>query len=163
MSQLDADLHGQAQEIVAHIRALRRELLCASAADIASSGLTGPQVSVMSELVINGPTTLTELGNQIGLSHSTTSGIVDRLQARGLVQRLPDATDRRYTRISVTEIVEDYVQDLDIGPFGRLAAVLAGATAEQRHTIRAGLALLRQLLDRRADAETRDPVDRVAT
>lgn len=143
----DAALRSQAQQIVAHIRALRRDLLCASAEDIASSGLTGPQVSVMSHLVMNGPTTLTELGTEIGLSHSTTSGIVDRLQNRGLVQRVQDATDRRYTRVSVTEIVDDYVENLDIGPFGRLAKILAGATPEQRRIIDGGLSVLRELLD----------------
>ncbi len=147
MSPDDAALRSQAQQIVAHIRALRRELLCASADDIAGSGLTGPQVSVMSHLVMNGPTTLTELSKDVGLSHSTTSGIVDRLQTRGLVRRTQDVTDRRYSRISVTDIVDEYVQDLDAGPFGRLTKILAGATVEQRQAIDDGLTVLRELLD----------------
>ncbi len=146
MTVTERDLRLQAQEIVAHIRALRRDLLCASADDIARSGLTGPQVSVMAHLVMNGPATVTELGRELGIGHSTVSGIVDRLQARGLVQRVQDDADRRYTRISVTEKVDRYVENLEVGAFGRLAAALGNATSEQRRTICDGLALLRQLL-----------------
>lgn len=146
MTVTERDLRSQAQEIVAHIRALRRDLLCASADDIARSGLTGPQVSVMAHLVMNGPATVTELGRELGTGHSTVSGIVDRLQARGLVQRVQDDADRRYTRISVTEKVDRYVAEMEIGAFGRLATALGNATSEQRRTISDGLALLRQLL-----------------
>jgi hypothetical protein len=35
---------------------------------------------------------------------------------------------------------------MDAGPFGRLATALGNATSEQRRTIHAGLALLRELL-----------------
>jgi MarR family transcriptional regulator, organic hydroperoxide resistance regulator len=146
MTCTDRDLRIQAQEIVAHVRALRRDLLCASADDIARSGLTGPQVSVMAYLVTKGPTTVTELSRELGIGHSTVSGIVDRLQARGLVQRVQDDADRRYTRISVTEKVDRYIENMEVGAFGRLATALGNATSEQRRTICDGLALLRQLL-----------------
>jgi DNA-binding MarR family transcriptional regulator len=146
MAATERDLRIQAQEIVAHIRALRRDLLCASADDLARSGLTGPQVSVMAHLVMNGPATVTELGREMGTGHSTVSGIVDRLQARGLVKRVRDSTDRRYTRVCVTEEVDRYVENMEVDAFGRLAAALGNVTSEQRRTICDGLALLRQLL-----------------
>lgn len=140
----------EAQEVMSHVRALRQRLLGMSVEpnrDQERSGLTGPQVSVMTYLVLNGPATVTELSRELRLSHSTTSGVVDRLQARGLVHRTRDDQDRRYTRISVTGIVEEYVRELDEGPFGRLAAALDGATPEQRRSIRDGLELLRKLLE----------------
>jgi DNA-binding MarR family transcriptional regulator len=146
MTVTEPDLRIQAQEIVGHIRALRRGLLCTSAEDMARSGLTGPQVSVMAHLVMNGPATVTELARELDASHSTVSGIVDRLQTRGLVQRVQDEADRRYTRICVTEKVDRYVQDMEVGPFGRLATALGNATGEQRRTIHDGLTLLRELL-----------------
>ena len=146
-----ATLLAEAQEIVAHVRALRRDLLHATTADVGPdierSGLTGPQISAMTHLVMQGPTTLTELSRAMGISHSTASGIVDRLQARGLVQRTQDSADRRYTRVSVTEQVQRYVEQLGEGPLGRLADALERATPQQRQTIREGLVLLRQLLD----------------
>jgi DNA-binding MarR family transcriptional regulator len=142
----DPALVAEAEEILAHVRALRRDLLRNPFADAERAGLTGPQVTVMACLVSRGPTTLTELSRTLGMSHSTASGIVDRLQSRGLVRRTPDAGDRRRTRIAVTEQVTRYVRELEEGPSGRLAAALERATADQRRAIKAGLILLRELL-----------------
>ena len=146
MSRQDPALVAEAEEILAHVRALRRDLLRNPFADAERSGLTGPQVTVMACLVSRGPLTLTELSRELGMSHSTASGIVDRLEARDLVRRTPDATDRRRTRIAVTELVTDYVRELEEGPAGRLTAALENASADQRRAIREGLSLLRKLL-----------------
>jgi DNA-binding MarR family transcriptional regulator len=94
--------------------------------------------------------TLTELSRVLGMSHSTASGIVDRLAARDLLQRSPDASDRRRTRIVVTDKVTQYVRELEAGPAGRLATAFASATVDERAAIATGLRLLRDLLDRHA-------------
>ena len=141
-----ASLAAEAEEILGLLRALRRDLARNPFADAERSGLTGPQVTAMTCLVSRGPLTLTELSRAMGTSHSTASGIIDRLEARGLVRRTPDAADRRRTRIVVTEEVTRYVQELEEGPPGRLAAALRRASPHQRRAIRQGLALLRELL-----------------
>ncbi len=146
MSDQDPALVAEAEEILAHVRALRRDLLRNPFADAERSGLTGPQVTAMACLVVRGPMTLTELSHALGMSHSTASGIVDRLQAQGLVQRTPDTSDRRRTQITVTENVTRYVHELEHGPSGRLAAALERADAADRRAIREGLRLLRELL-----------------
>lgn len=151
-------LVAEAEAIVAHVRALRRDL-CGPFADVQRSGLTGPQVTVMACLVGSGPSTLTELSRKVGMSHSTASGIVDRLQARGLVHREQDPADRRRTQIAVTPDVTRYVREMEEGPPARLAAALQRTSAEQRAAIREGLVLLRQLLkpDGHGDASA-DPL-----
>ncbi|HEX2037109.1 MAG TPA: MarR family transcriptional regulator [Chloroflexota bacterium] len=149
-ARADPALVAEAEEILSHVTALRRELLRNPFVEAERSGLTAPQVTVMACLVSRGPMTLTELSRAVGLSHSTASGIVDRLQARELLRRTPDARDRRRTWITVTEMVTEYVHELEEGPSGRLAAALRRATAEQRRVIKEGLAMLRQLL---AEAE----------
>ena len=142
----DAALAAEAQEILGLLRALRRDLARNPFADAERSGLTGPQVTAMTCLVTRGPLTLTELSRAMGTSHSTASGIVDRLEARGLVRRTPDEGDRRRTRIVVTDEVTRYVQELEEGPPARLVAALRRASPHQRRAIRQGLALLRKLL-----------------
>ena len=42
---------------------------------------------------------MTELADFLGLEKSTMSGLIDRAEKRGLVQRAPNATDRRATDI----------------------------------------------------------------
>ena len=139
-------LIAEAEEILALVRALRRDLLRNPSEDAEGAGLTGPQVSVMACLVGRGAATLTELSRMLGMNHSTASGIVDRLQSRGLVRRTQDPGDQRRTRIIVTEKVTRYVGELQEGPSGRLARALGGATSAQRRAIRRGLTLLCELL-----------------
>ncbi len=62
---------------------------------------------------------MADLADRIVLSKSGLTALVDRLEARGLVRRLPDHADRRATRITVT--------DAGIDTFRAAAAVhLAG-------------------------------------
>ncbi len=142
----DRVIVAEAEQILAIVRALRRDLLRNPSEDAEGFGLTGPQVSVMACLVGRGPTTLTEVSRALGMNHSTASGIVDRLQSRGLVRRTRDSADQRRTRITVTEKVTRYVSELQEGPSGRLARVLGRATVGQRRAIKKGLGLLCGLL-----------------
>lgn len=142
----DPALLRQADEILATVRALWRDLLRNPYADAEQHGMTGPQITVMACLVSRGPMTLTELSRSLGMSHSSASGIVDRLQARGLLRRTEDASDRRRMSIEVTEAVQRYVRELEAGPSGRLVEALASATPPERATIKKGLELLCRLL-----------------
>ena len=146
----DPSIDREVEHALAHIRVLWRDLFRNPFAEAESSGLTGPQVTLIASVVSRGPMTLTELSRTLGMSHSTASGIVDRLASRGLLERSPDATDRRRTRIVVTDNVTRYVRELESGPAGRLATALSAATPAQRRTISRGLELLRELLDRTA-------------
>ena len=50
-----------------------------------------------------GPCSQNQLGRLIYLDAATTKGVVDRLEARGLVTARPDARDRRRRAIALTE------------------------------------------------------------
>ena len=65
--------------------------------------LTLPQRNVMQVLVQSDGLSLKELSKQVGLAHATVSGIVDRLEKRGLVERRQDASDGRFTKIMISE------------------------------------------------------------
>jgi DNA-binding MarR family transcriptional regulator len=148
MRRRDPALIREAEETLSHIRALWRDLSRNPAAEAAESGLTGPQVNLIACLVTRGPMMLTELSRTLGMSHSTASGIVDRLQSRGLLRRSRDAVDGRRTAIAVTDKVSRYVRELEAGPAGRLAAALAAAGGDERRAVRKGLRTLRTILDR---------------
>lgn len=148
-------LQQEAEEILASVRALWKDLLRNPYADAEEMGMTGPQVTVMACLVSKGPITLTELSRNLGMSHSSASGIVDRLQSRGLVRRTEDAGDRRRTPIEVTENVRSYVRELEEGPSGRLVRALESATSAQRAAVTKGLKTLRDLLTSQAKPKQR--------
>ena len=148
-------LDSEAGEILATVRALWKDLLRNPRSEAEEHGMTGPQVTVMECLVRSGPMTLTELSRTLGMSHSSASGIIDRLERRGMLRRTQDASDRRRTSIEVTDAVRRYVRELDEGPTGRLARVLKGATPAQRAVMSDGLRLLADLLGSRRPSDGR--------
>lgn len=120
----------------------------------ATGQLTAPQRIVMQTLFFSEGMSLKELCEKVALSHSTVSGIVDRLQARGMVERTTDAADRRLTRITVTQGVRDFMRQeaprLTARP---LVMALERATPAQRRSIARGLRLLKDLLGPQASSE----------
>jgi DNA-binding MarR family transcriptional regulator len=64
--------------------------------------LTGPQLWALWELGRIGPCALKDLAEKMKLDPSTVVGVVDRLVAKGLVVRNPDAQDRRRISLAPT-------------------------------------------------------------
>jgi len=91
---------------------------------------------------------LKELSARLSLAHSTVSGIVDRLQARGMVIRRRDEADGRATVIAPSAMVRDFLAnrmpELAISP---LTTALRGASTNERTTVLRGLRKLRTLIE----------------
>lgn len=64
--------------------------------------ITAPQLVCLHALVRQGPLTLKTLSQAIDLSPSTTVGVVDRLEAKGLATRTRSVADRRQVTVAVT-------------------------------------------------------------
>lgn len=64
--------------------------------------ITSPQLVCLMTLMRPGPLTLKALSQAIDLSPSTTVGIVDRLEGKGLVTRTRSTHDRRQVMVSIT-------------------------------------------------------------
>jgi len=54
---------------------------------------------------------LKDLSAAVGMAHSTVSGIVDRLEKRGMLERQADTADRRFTKIVASQAVRDYIAE----------------------------------------------------
>lgn len=144
--------HELAQEIDSHLRAIRRALRKPLAAAIARGELTAPQRNIMHILARAEGLSLKELSRRAELAHSTVSGIVERLEKRGLVISQPDPEDRRFSRIMVTDAVRSFVRNqlpqLTVQP---LLSALGRASSGQRFKIIEGLRTLRRALDETID------------
>lgn len=88
------------------LRALRRII---QAVDVHSRKLasvhkiTAPQLVTLLWVVEAGSSTASDIAKQIHLSNSTVVGILDRLEAKGLVRRERGTHDRRLVHICATE------------------------------------------------------------
>ncbi len=57
----------------------------------------------------------TQIAKRLGITRSAVSQIVNRLEAQGVVRRLPDAVDRKIAYVEVTEIaLERYREDVKV-------------------------------------------------
>ncbi|MBT2207442.1 MULTISPECIES: MarR family winged helix-turn-helix transcriptional regulator [Actinomadura] len=65
-------------------------------------GLT-PQQAQLLTLVDPGELTHGELAHRLNCDKTNVTGLVDRLERRGLVRRRPDPDDRRVTRVSLDD------------------------------------------------------------
>jgi DNA-binding MarR family transcriptional regulator len=65
-------------------------------------GVTGPQLVALQEAARLGTASVSALARNVHVSHPTMTGILDRLEKRGLVKRGRDEKDRRVVTISVT-------------------------------------------------------------
>jgi DNA-binding MarR family transcriptional regulator len=144
----DEPLLKLAQEIDQHLNVIRQRLRAPLEAEFASGNLTGPQRIVMQALVQSDGLSLKQLSTQVSLAHSTVSGIVDRLQARGMVDRRRDEADGRATVIAVSSAVRNFLShrmpELVISP---LIEALSGASTTEKAAVVRGLRKLRALIE----------------
>ena len=66
-------------------------------------GLTGAQGHLLRRLKPGTTIPMRGLAQVLGYDASNITGLVDKLEARGLVERRPDPTDRRVRMIAITE------------------------------------------------------------
>jgi DNA-binding MarR family transcriptional regulator len=68
------------------------------------TGLTGPQLWVIKIVAESAPIRVSDLARSMYLHPATVVGILDRLEARGVVKRTRSAEDRRVVEIELTPL-----------------------------------------------------------
>jgi len=97
------------EQIVFLLRQLARHSYVHSRSLMQRYGLTGPQLIVLHTLIRKGTDTSGGLSRSVGLSPATMTGILDRLEAKGLVTRTRKKTDRRSVALIPTERAREVV------------------------------------------------------
>ncbi|MER6469469.1 MarR family winged helix-turn-helix transcriptional regulator [Streptomyces collinus] len=108
----------------------------------AGHSLTGAQAKLLGLLTLE-PLPMRKLAQKLRCEPSNVTGIVDRLESRGLVERRPDPGDRRVKVAAATDEGRGVARELRDGlRFAR--EPLAGLSDEERLVLRD---LLRRMLD----------------
>ena len=89
-------------EIVGALRRIMRAIDVHSHHLLDAYGLTGPQLTVLREAAKISGAPASALARAVHLSRPTVTGILDRLERRGLIRRDPDPRDRRSFSVWVT-------------------------------------------------------------
>jgi DNA-binding MarR family transcriptional regulator len=98
---MDAHPNDQAKRLLGSIRALVRRFSLAERADVSCCGMTVAQATTL-EALVAGDLRLSELSRRLGITASTLTRNLARLQERGLVTLTTDPSDCRARLISLT-------------------------------------------------------------
>lgn len=110
------------------------------------SEYTVPQITALQILYENEKMTLSELSNKMKLSNSTVSGIIDRLEKHGLVERIRSSEDKRIVYITLaakSNFIEEHIQ-FHVNKY--LGSLVEKASKEELQLILSGLQTLKELL-----------------
>lgn len=100
----------------------------------AKHALTGAQARVLG-LLSRGPTPMRRIAQQLKCEPSNVTGIVDRLESRGLAERRLDPADRRVKLAAATEEGRQTAERLR-GSLDFAREPLAGLSADERTVLR---------------------------
>jgi len=97
-------------------------------------GLTLPQWRAMIEILRNEAITQVQLASCVDTDPMTMSGILDRLEKRGLIERMPDPNDSRAKRARLTPAGHDLVDTARNIGRGFYERALEGVSEVERET-----------------------------
>ena len=89
-------------QIVGAIRQIIRAVDLQSRRLVSDHGMTGPQLAVLQETARTGPCSPTTLARSVHLSQATVTGILQRLERQGLIERNPSRADRRSVLVDIS-------------------------------------------------------------
>lgn len=97
--------------IVAALRRIVRAIDLQSRRMVEACGLTGPQLVVLREVGRLGGASVSALARAVNLSQPTVSGIVERLEKRGVLRRERSDRDRRSVFVTLTPAGAEMLRD----------------------------------------------------
>jgi DNA-binding MarR family transcriptional regulator len=95
--------------------------------------------------------TFKELGSRTLITKGTLTGVVDRLEARGLVARLASPTDGRSTLVRLTQRGEEVFREVFEPHLAFLAPAFESLPECGRKELEKRLRQLREALEKRSD------------
>ena len=96
----------QADEIIEIFKNIKKAISSKFEKSAKKYGFTAPQLGVIFHLHVMPSITLQALSEHMGLTKSTVSGIVDRLEKQGVVTREIPKDNRRIVKLSISEEIK---------------------------------------------------------
>jgi DNA-binding MarR family transcriptional regulator len=99
-------------------------------------GITAQQGQLLCVLMAQ-PFGMSELGAMLGLAKSSLTGLVDRTERNGMVQRIPDRQDARAVRVALTAPGSKVAAEFYAETCRRVERLPSGLTVTERDTLAA--------------------------
>lgn len=132
--------------IIADFRASMTMLKCASSERVIKLGLSMAQLHILYTLQRNGQMPMSRLAEVLNVSLSSATGLIDRIEERGFVERTGVPEDRRIVLIRVTPQGEKMLEEIDALSDELLRSVLSHIDRSKLAGVRQAAAALRDAL-----------------
>lgn len=93
----------QIEAVLTSLRRVIRAIDLHSKQLVKTASVTGPQLRLLQLIRSKGDATASELSDAMSLSQATVTSILDRLEDRGLIERIRSQTDKRKVHPRLTE------------------------------------------------------------
>jgi len=134
------------ERIIADFRATIGAMKCAMSERLVRLGISMAQLNIMYVLQRNGEMRMSRLADVLNVSLSNASGLVDRMEERGFIERTRVAEDRRVVLVRVTNAGTRVIEENDAlsdelmrDVLGRLdpaqLVIIAGAVSDFRSAL----------------------------
>ena len=110
-------------------------------------GLSLTHFQVLSILDRSGPMPMSHLADHLGVSLPNATGIVSRMEERGVVARTHDQADRRVVVVQPTDTGRDFSRELGDMRRTQLAGLINALTSEQQENLLRAVRDIRAVLD----------------
>jgi len=125
-----------------------------------AEGLTMPRLRVLFTLGRTGPVPVGQIATILGISQPSATETLDKLVAKGLVERTADLNDRRIVLVGLTETGREMIDRPWETRRAVLASALRDASPDERATIERGLILLVDALEKAERTDLTNGVER---
>jgi MarR family 2-MHQ and catechol resistance regulon transcriptional repressor len=109
-------------------------------------GLTGPQFDIIATLGNTDGMTCGEVGERTLITKGTLTGVLDRLESKGLLTRRASQEDRRSIKLKLTRKGEECFATVFPAQLAYMDTYLSRLSAEERAAIEQGLTRFRAVL-----------------
>ncbi|GCD12759.1 MarR family transcriptional regulator [Clostridium tagluense] len=113
---------------------------------LCETGISAPQGMVLGLLSKKKKMKITELSQQLCLSNSTVSGIVDRLEKQEMVVRERSESDKRVVYVSISPKFNDMHEIFKKQFEKNIQSTMSRGSEDELHKIFEGLSTLKKLL-----------------
>ena len=102
------------EAIIADLRTAMGELKCLGSERLVRLGISMMQMHVMHLLDRHGELPMSRLADMLDVSVSAATGLIDRIEERGFVERIRVPSDRRVVLVRITPVGHQLLDDVEV-------------------------------------------------
>jgi len=140
-------------DIITQFRTAMGELRCVSSRRMLRRGVSISNLYLASVLAQHGEMPMSRIADLLDVSLSATTGIIDRMEERGLVERVRDPIDRRVVLVRVSAAGREMLDEVEVLKQDLLESILKRLGPDRLEALTAVVTDLRTAVREAAEAD----------